>query len=399
VRTTNRVEVALVLDNTGSMGQNLGSQQKIAALRTAAQGLVNTLQAAAQRSGDSQAVRIGVVPFSMTVNVGSQYQNASWMRGTLPTQYGGSDIFNTANTNRFTMLSQMGVAWGGCVESRPAPYDIQDTAPSSGTPATMFVPYFAPDEPDNNKITYSSGGYVTYANNYITNDTSNQTGSTLSKVQSRQGRVNKYASGNMGYLQGGIGTGFGPNAGCGIAPIQRLTNDFNAVNARLGQMVASGNTNVPMGLIWGWHVLSPNAPFADGVAYGTQHVNKVIVVLTDGDNVSSGTNEPNDSTYSGIGYIWQRRLMAANGTLLDAGSSDTQRRDALDDREARICTNLRNQNIYVYAIGVGVSSHSRAILQNCATDNSYYYDVTDASQMQAVFDSIAGSIQNLRISR
>jgi Flp pilus assembly protein TadG len=394
VRTTNRVEVALVLDNTGSMLQTLGSGQKIAAVRSAAQGLVNTLQAASIRSGDPQSVRIAVVPFAMTVNVGSGYQNASWMSGAMPNAY-GADIFSAGPTNRFTMLSQMGIAWGGCVESRPAPYDVQDTAPSSG--ATLFVPYFAPDEPDDGKI---SGGWstVSYSNNYITNDKTSTTGSDLGAVQTRQGRVQKYNSSNMGNLQSGIGTGFGPNAGCTMAPIQRLTNDFNAINARLGQMTAAGNTNVPMGLIWGWHVLSPNAPFADGVAYGTPRVNKVIVLLTDGDNTNDQRSEPEDSIYTGIGYIWQRRLLAANGVALDVNSTGTQRRDALDDRETRICNNLRAQNVIVYTIGVGVSTHSADILRNCATDASYYYDVDNSADLAGVFDTIAGAIQNLRIS-
>ncbi|TGS36362.1 hypothetical protein EN827_32280, partial [Mesorhizobium sp. M1D.F.Ca.ET.184.01.1.1] len=39
-------------------------------------------------------------------------------------------------------------SWSGCVESRPYPYNIQDTAASTSTPATLFVPMFAPDETD-----------------------------------------------------------------------------------------------------------------------------------------------------------------------------------------------------------------------------------------------------------
>lgn len=38
-------------------------------------------------------------------------------------------------------------SWGGCVESRPYPHNIQDTAAT--TAATLFVPMFAPDETDN----------------------------------------------------------------------------------------------------------------------------------------------------------------------------------------------------------------------------------------------------------
>jgi hypothetical protein len=51
--------------------------------------------------------------------------------------------------------SNNAIPWGGCVQERPAPYDVDDTPPStSSNPSveeskTMFVPMFAPDEPDN----------------------------------------------------------------------------------------------------------------------------------------------------------------------------------------------------------------------------------------------------------
>ena len=145
------VELALVLDNTGSMS----ASNKLPTLVSAASSLVDTLSTTA--GSDPASLKISVVPFSMTVNVGSGYQSASWITGVMPSAY-GSDIFTTSSVNRFTLLSQMHQTWGGCVESRPAPYDVQDTAPSSTTPASLFVPYFAPDEPD-------TGG--TFYNNYL----------------------------------------------------------------------------------------------------------------------------------------------------------------------------------------------------------------------------------------
>ncbi len=60
-----------------------------------------------------------------------------------------------STTNNFTLLSSLktssgaAVTWGGCVEARPMPYDATDDAASTGTPSTLFVPMFAPDEPDN----------------------------------------------------------------------------------------------------------------------------------------------------------------------------------------------------------------------------------------------------------
>jgi Flp pilus assembly protein TadG len=396
VRSQNKLEVVMVLDNTGSMAFNLGSTTKISALKTAATGLVTTLQTAASKSTLTNPIKIGVVPFSMAVNVGSTYKTANWITGTQPTAY-GEDVFTTA-TDRWAKFTAMNISWAGCVESRPAPYDVQDTAPSSGTPATMFVPYFAPDEPDDNKISYTSHGntyYYDFANNYISND---NTSSTVWKT--RQGNPSKYGTSNL--ISGANGTGnFGPNRECGMTSLLRLTPTFSTVTSKLNSMTSVGNTNVALGLMWGWHVLSPNAPFADGVAYGTPKVTKVVILLTDGDNTNDEVSNPENSIYTGLGYIWQKRLLQAGSTstYLTETSQDTDRRDGIDAREALLCANMKAKGIVIYSIGVGVSTHSKSILQTCASYSDYYYDVTDASQLDTVFDNIAGAIASLRISK
>lgn len=408
VRSVNKLEVALVLDNTGSMGSQLGSTstKKIDALKTAAKSLVTTLSAAAARASETDAVKIAVVPFSMTVNVGSTYQSQSWMSGTQPSAY-GSDIF-ASSQNRFTLLSNMGLSWAGCVESRPDPYDIQDTGPSSG--ASLFVPFFAPDEPDDNTIYYDSWNKYRDArivwrgdiqNNWITNDKSSST-----NWSTRQAEPKKYASTNKSNIinEAKTGTDYGPNAGCGLTSLLRLTNVRTATGAttvtdKLDDMIADGNTNVAMGLMWGWHTLSPNAPFSDGVAYNTPKTQKIIVLLTDGDNTNNDYSNPNRSIYTGYGYMWQGRLKNSSNVALGATASETDRRDAIDSRQAKACVNAKAAGVVIYSIGVGVSSHSKSILQTCATQLDMYYDVTDASQLTSVFNTIAGAIQNLRLSK
>ena len=72
----NYLEVALVLDNTGSMSSTYGSTTGIQGLQNAATTLVNTLFA---NDPTGQYVKIGVVPFTDTVNVGTQYSTASWI--------------------------------------------------------------------------------------------------------------------------------------------------------------------------------------------------------------------------------------------------------------------------------------------------------------------------------
>lgn len=410
LRSVNKLEVALVLDNTGSMASNLGSGgKKIDALIDASKELVDTLYAAAARASETDAVKIAVVPFSMTVNVGNAYKNATWLTGTLPADYGG-DVFAT-RSDRFALHTAMRTSWTGCVESRPDPYDISDAGPSPSTPATMFVPYFAPDEPDYSYriYKYSSGSttqtnYNSYtANDYATDYAANPNAyGTPTDWFTRQGVVAKYTSSS---LRGGA-TAFdsGPNEGCGITSVLRMTNVRTSAGAttvkdKLDQMVATGNTNVAMGVVWGWHMVSPNAPFADGSAYGTANVSKVLVLLTDGDNVMSESNNSNDSTYSGYGYVWQKRLKNASNVALDVGSTANQRRDAMDSRQTKTCAAARARGVIIYSIGVGVSTHSKAVLQSCASTSDKYYDVTDSAQLAAVFDSIAGSIQNLRIAK
>jgi hypothetical protein len=141
------LEVALVLDNTGSMSTN----NRIGIAKTAAASFVTELE---RTAGGSGLVKIGLVPFAGTVKVGAAYQNASWIDAAGASSV-SREIFATTmgqmvttGVNRFTLLSQMGIGWAGCVESRPAPYDVQDTAPTAATPESLFVPYFSPDEPD-----------------------------------------------------------------------------------------------------------------------------------------------------------------------------------------------------------------------------------------------------------
>jgi hypothetical protein len=105
----------------------------------------------------STNVKIGIVPFTEFVNVGTGNANATWMDTT-----GASSIANdnfdddswdgnvfTGTVNRFTLYNQLSnVSWQGCVEARPFPYDTNDATPDPLVPDTLFVPELAPDNPD-----------------------------------------------------------------------------------------------------------------------------------------------------------------------------------------------------------------------------------------------------------
>ena len=130
------LEVVMVLDNSGSM-----RGRRLRDLKNAAKRLTQILFRS-QRT--SQGISIGVAPFAATVNIGNQYANASWMDTTGQSSIHFENFDN--NITRFALFNAMrGTSWKGCVEVRPEPHDVTDSAPAGGD--SLFVPYFAPDEP------------------------------------------------------------------------------------------------------------------------------------------------------------------------------------------------------------------------------------------------------------
>ncbi|WP_298123733.1 VWA domain-containing protein [Brevundimonas sp.] len=402
-RSNKMVEVALILDNTGSM-----SGTKLTNTKAAAVDLIDRLAAADARSVEPDAVRISLVPFSMTVRVHGGFASRasvtganglSWLsQATDHTGATGATGIFSAGRNRFALLDTLRIGWAGCIESRPYPYDTLDTAPTSSDQATMFVPYFAPDSPDEGDVP-GDGTWQDWAfDNDWLNDSEAARSSTFEFSSSsaretewftRTKNVNKYARTR---LRSGIGSSLGPNKGCSLEPVMRLTDDFDGLRSAVNRMTATGNTNVPFGMMWGWHTLSPNAPFSDGQAYGTDRLQKIAILMTDGENVNSTYDNPNNSVYAGVGLIWQNRLGVGSS------SSGTQRRTAMDTRLEELCANMRAQDIIIYTVGVQVDARTQTLLRECATSPSNYFNVTNVNDIGSAFDRIAGAIENLRIA-
>jgi Flp pilus assembly protein TadG len=106
-----KLELALVLDNTGSMA----SGGKLAALKTAAHNLLNTLQNAGKQPGD---VKVAIIPFDRMVNIGTGFKDEFWI------DYTVKDIQKDQ--------------WNGCVIDRDQSNDVQDTTPTSTNYHTFF---------------------------------------------------------------------------------------------------------------------------------------------------------------------------------------------------------------------------------------------------------------------
>jgi Flp pilus assembly protein TadG len=152
-------------------------------------------------------------------------------------------------------------------------------------------------------------------------------------------------------------------ANCNLASILPLTNNWAAVDAKIDEMKASGNTNTTIGFTWAWNMLTPGVPFS-AAAQPAPNLDKVIVFMTDGMNTENR---------------WS--TTAAE----------------IDARTKIVCNNIKSAAVKVYTIRVMEGNAS--LLQNCASDPSMYFEVSQANDLIAVFNKIAGTVASLRISR
>lgn len=430
IRAVDKIEVALVLDNTGSM--NSETPSRISILRTEAAKLVDSLAAIGEDD-----VKVSLVPFSNTVRVVQSvdldsYDVATQTAPGLPTwidpvarAMGGASCGGNTNGNnggafdmfdcaadRLALMKAIGEDWLGCVESRHDDYDISEVGPE-GNWKSRFVPYFWPDNVD------GGGANNSKRNNYLKDiDPSTYSGGQAkSKYKTEQRRTDKYTTtswhpnrkGKTFNPMSGFGGPYyyGPNAGCALQPLIRLTNDTDQVKTAIGKMNAIGQTHIPIGLVWGWHTLSPRnvGPYGDGADYDSQDTKKFIILMTDGDNTNfrpQDFGEPteisyNDSYYGGYGFAWQRILKG-----MDEGDSSSKRTQIMDDRLIELCDAIKDKGITIYAIGVVASQNSQQKLSNCASKlrgQTLYYDVTKTADLGPVFQKIASQISQMRIAR
>lgn len=403
-------EVALVLDNSGSM-----SGTYIEDLKTAAENLVNTVFTGAESDGQ---MSVSVVPFAGSVNVGSGNRGAAWMDndGVSPL-----DRENTMDArSRFQLFDDLAEAWSGCVEVRKAPYDANDSAPDSETPATLFTPMFAPDEPDD----LNSGG-DSYSNNYLVDDggtcpkqectcpqktsggkCKSTPGWVLSPLDTAtaQARTCKYSGETVGYAspsgdkcRRGSLDGNGPNAYCTTRPLLPLSTRRDDVTSAIRAMIASGNTNIPEGVAWGWRTLSPGTPFTEGRNYDDKDNKKIMIVMTDGENTYTSSSNHNKSRYGALGYA--KPYVGGTGRL-GATYSSSAYVTTMNNRLTTVCANAKAEGIKIYTVAFRLESNptTQALLKACASETGDYFAASDGATLIETFQNIGREISKLRIA-
>ncbi len=267
------LEVVLVLDNTGSM-----SGQKLKDLKSAALGLVGTLH---DKNGGQNYLKIGVVPYSEYVNVGTNPTGGGWLDNKVIPE----------NSE-----------WKGCVGSRTG-----EAEASAGMDGTSKYP-----------------------------------------------------------MVGGV------NCATELLP---LTTDRQAVESKINSLVAKGFTYIPSGLLWGWHVLTEDAPYKEGMEQEKLEEmggSKAMVLMTDGANTIS-----------------------SNGALhnkYESGPANTL--------TSQLCANAKAAKIKIFTVAFQVDNDEiKSLLKACATSPEMAFDAGNSSELGVAFAQIGGKLADLYLTK
>jgi Flp pilus assembly protein TadG len=204
--------------------------------------------------------------------------------------------------------------WTGCTQDRQHPFNKSDATPTGNPLSKWGQPMLsAADDPtdDNNQVHYGCNGYV--ANNLTTVD---------------------------------------------------LTNKFKDITKQLKIMKPYAYTHIALGVEFGYHMLSPNAPFTKGAAYDDKETKKFMVVLTDGAQTTGGFGE-------------MSRTVTDGNTNLE-----------------KLCVNAKANKITIMTMAFDLD-HAPTVqrLKDCSTDPSTdFFIANDAVALESAFESIKAAV-------
>jgi len=348
------IEVVMVLDNTFSM-----NGEKMDGLKTAADLLVTELFSGA----DNDNIRVGLVPFTQAVNIGTSNRDEPGID--IPDDFSvpQADSCRWTYPNSTRSCERERVSYDCVVDGVETTCQRWRYFNCTGDRGERV--WVCSARSDYRFRWYGSMGSRDYPLNVT--DESYDT----DPVPGLMTRWNLYWA---------------------TRPLTRLTSDEDTIRSAISRMRTAQNnhsyTYIPVGLIWGWRLLSNAEPFTDAAPYGDAN-KKVMVILTDGANTRS----------IGIGgYQWMLN-QGARPSNVDSWHYGDDVDDA-NEKTEELCGNIRGDNIIVYTIAFDVDdSDIEEILQNCAGNGGSYYDADNSSELEAAFEDIADSLRKLRISK
>lgn len=332
----NKIEIALVLDNTGSMGWSNKMQELKKALcgdqtcgnLNPATGFVRKMKDAAVL--DNQ-IRVSLVPFDTTVRVPAATQASITAGAPVSSTFAYSGAgYCASNPTTARRVSFVRFA-DRDKDSISSAYNSSGTWVGTGC--------------GTGRITQSSWQGCLWDRDQLNNQDTRPSGVDFSDVQTLYPAIT-CRSNNLARM---------------MSFVDVKTNSSSLISA-LATMQPSGNTNLTIGVTWGTNMLTPGLPLSTAAA-SQPNLQRFMILLTDGDNTE-------------------------NRQTGNSGSIDARTRLA--------CANAKAQGILIYAIRV--IEGNQALLKECASGPGYYYEVSNASQIDTVFTAIAGKINSIRLT-
>ena len=445
-----RMRVAMVLDNTGSMGQN----GKMTAMQKAAKSMIDTLSTYNKQTGD---VYISIIPFTKDVNVGTNNVNASWINWTeweaepkilttnsyaVNVSYNGNtytwaDIgpggpcpFDTTNNggNRPTNNTSYKPFGFACMD-RPATannaQDLSDLStnryqiPSSGTYAGMICP-------DIDSGTHYPGKTSVYYNGCYTSVANPPTVTTGSSASCPSGSPNCSC------------TGSGSGKTCTKITYSHYWRTHPTDTSQ-------ANAAAPAHSTWTGCVndrdqnydTKNDAPGTSSASPSTQFyaeqwsacLSAKVTSMSNSwqtlkDQITAMTAAGNTNQSIGMAWGWQS-LSTINGPIaapakdsnfvykdyivLLSDGMNTQNRttttqSVIDARQAILCQNVKGDTanpvtVFTIQVNINKGDSTSQVLKDCATNTGYFQEITSSTQTAGAFQNIITEISKLRVAK
>ena len=291
-----QIEVMLVLDITGSMGDPAVPGQpktKIVAMREAAQNFVNIVKANDTKDG----VSIGVVPYAAQVNVPAA----------LRAQFTVDNLSTWGGSPGVAGIPLVGVPNINCLEFPTSGFGTTAVSLTTGIPMAAVA--------DTNTATTTTNDYVALGTN------------SSAPVATARACTTNAETGSTTWVDAEVNQLLLP------------TKDPAKVTTKISRLTAGGNTYIAVGMRWGTALLDQAArPIYTNLLGGepgmagrpadnsSVQTRKIIVLMTDGEHV---TNNHIQTFRSGPSPIWRGAdgnyaiRYTTGGTALTGGTRPT----------------------------------------------------------------------------
>lgn len=405
-REVTGVELALVLDNTGSMW----TSNNIEALKAASKNITDIMFGTYTTTAHPN-LRVAIVPWVTAVNAGVTLSDGQVLASKLVSFTGMTEVTALDYTGASTQYVPFSATANEQTTSKTLVTDGQtymvpsDNAKTASGWAGCLIERTSPTDPttasgrDIDDSTPDVGGYwKQFYWKYVSSD------NKWRKTTTTKTNCNKWGNNCTETTTTDLDidrTGWtdtdnrGPNLACPspMTPLTSLKTEVTAAIDKITSWRRGGTVGAP-GLAWGYRMLSPNFTVLPsdqrGKAWNADGWKKVIVFMTDGDtNVQS-----NDLT--GYGYPNENRMDNTSD------GSDTPE-GWVNKRISTLCSNLKAADkgvtIFTVVFTSGINDTTKQIYQDCASDTSKYFYAPSQDDLKASFTTIGNVLSNLRLSK